>query len=195
VIRYSWCCSGRATNVTFIRNQPHFFDHKQKLCDVTKELSDQREELSLHMDRKEVYTACVKLVDERIAELESTLQELAQSIEGESKSSAGDKHETTRAVLHLEQEKTSLQLEELLHQRSALQQNEHADHDTLHNGSLILTDKGYIYLSVGLGKVKVRDTEVMVISPASPLGQLLNKKKKGDRITIHDNTFTILEIE
>ncbi|MEP7265601.1 MAG: 3-oxoacyl-ACP synthase [Bacteroidota bacterium] len=147
------------------------------------------------IDRKKVYEKCMQYLNEHIHDLNDRLTEIRQSMEGESKSSAGDKHETSRAMLHLEQEKLGSQLQEALLQQNALQQYEHVtDTGTVKNGSLMHTDKGYIYLTVPLGKLHVGETDVMVISQRSPLGMQLLGKKVGDLIKQQAINFKILEI-
>lgn len=134
-------------------------------------------------------------INDHIDELNGMLQEMRLSLEGESKSSAGDKHETSRAMLHLEQEKLSSQLQEALLQQNALHQYEEiSDFSEVHPGVLVNTDKGYIYLAVGLGKIKVDDTEVMVISQRSPLGMQMMGKKAGEEVKLNTAVFKILEI-
>ncbi len=147
------------------------------------------------ISRQKVYDHCMQLIEANILELKERLQELKQSLEGESKSSAGDKHETSRAMLHLEQEKLGNQLNETEHQQAALEPCiHHVTSEKINKGSLIRTNNGYIYLAVALGKIRVADTELMVISPASPLGMLLTGKKMNEEVTIHDKTFLIIEI-
>ena len=137
----------------------------------------------------------MQVIDANILELKERLLELKQSLEGESKSSAGDKHETSRAMLHLEQEKLGNQLNEIEHQHAALQPcSHHITAEKISKGSLIRTNNGYIYLAVALGKIKVDDTDIMVISPAAPLGILLIGKKMNEEVTIHDKTFLIKEV-
>jgi predicted aspartyl protease len=40
-------------------------------------------------------------------------------------------------------------------------------------GSLVKTDKGFLFVSVALGKIIIDDSAVIVLSPQSPLGQKL----------------------
>jgi hypothetical protein len=148
------------------------------------------------IDREKVYEHCIQLIRANIDELKDRLLELKQSLEGESKSSAGDKHETSRAMLHLEQEKLGNQLNEKEHQQAALEPCMHyITSKKINKGSLIHTNNGYIYLAVALGKIRVAETDVMVISPVSPLGMLLAGKKINEEVTIHDKTFLVIEVD
>ena len=106
---------------------------------------------------------------------------MAQGAENASKSSAGDKHETGRAMVQLEQEKIGNQLLELEAMYNELQKLEHQNTSlTISKGSLIETTSGLFYLSVGLGKVIIENTTFFVLSPQSPFGKQLIGLKKGD---------------
>ena len=147
------------------------------------------------MNRKEVFEACLERLNKHVSELENRMNELKDAIENESKSSAGDKHETGRAMIHLEQENAGRELEEALLQRNFLHQSELVEiSDSVVTGSLIYTGKIYIYIAVAIGKINIGEVDVMVISPASPLGLKLLGKKKGDSVLLNNNTFLIQEI-
>ena len=86
---------------------------------------------------------------------------LGESAANDTKSSAGDKHETGRAMIHIEQETIRKQLNEALEQKSILEKTE---------GRLIKTSRGYVFLAVPIGKIVSEENTVMAISPGSPLG-------------------------
>ena len=108
---------------------------------------------------------------EKIQSIKHALNELADGAANESKSSAGDKHETGRAMVQLEQEKLGNQVYELEGQKIVLEKLDASIiHVEITKGSLVKTDKGYFYLSIPLGKILVDEIAVMVLSPQSPLG-------------------------
>ena len=55
---------------------------------------------------------CQGFVDQRSTRIQSQIKELQTALDSETKSSAGDKHETGRAMLQLEREKLGQQLAE-----------------------------------------------------------------------------------
>src|SRR5687768_5016861 len=61
-------------------------------------------------------------LQQKINSLHNDLTDLTRGIENESKSSAGDKHETARAMVQLEQEKIRKQLHDLEQQADKLNQ-------------------------------------------------------------------------
>ncbi len=74
------------------------------------------------MLKTELAAHCLRILEEKMDAIQGDLDELIHSIQGESKSSAGDKHETARAMMNLEQEKLGRQMEEVLKMQDSLQQ-------------------------------------------------------------------------
>ncbi len=123
------------------------------------------------------------------------MEELKSSAESEGKSSAGDKHETGRAMVHLEQEIIQRQLSEVMHQLTQhLYTKNIIPSEVVQNGSLVQTDKGYYYLSVGLGRIHWNDQEIIALSSSSPFGQALLGKKAQDVIVVNKNAFRIVSV-
>ncbi len=130
--------------------------------------------------KKKIYDTCIQLLQQKVKEYNASLHELTVGIENDSKSSAGDKHETARAMAQLEQEKINRQLAETNMQLELLQQiNIDTQSNKVIKGSLVKTDKGFLFLSVAVGKVVIDNIIVVVLSPQSPLGkQLLGLQTK-----------------
>ena len=61
-------------------------------------------------------------------------------------------------------------------------------------GSFIKTNIGIYFISIGLGKIKVNNTDYYAISAISPIGKLLIDKKIEDKIQLQDREFIIEEI-
>ena len=62
--------------------------------------------------KEHLTTACVSYAESRIARFNHTMKELEEALKPESRSCMGDKYETSRALLHLEFEKISGQVEQ-----------------------------------------------------------------------------------
>jgi len=63
--------------------------------------------------KNEAYNYCGQFVAERLGRIQRQIKELETALTSETKSSAGDKHETGRAMIQLEREKLGQQLSEL----------------------------------------------------------------------------------
>ena len=124
--------------------------------------------------------------------LQKVLDDLKESGSNETKSTAGDKHETALAMLQIEQANTRAQLQEVLNQQASLEKiNPDLSADIILNGSLIKTNKGYLFMSVALGKALVDDVTVIALSPQSPLGQKLMGLKTGESALMNLTEYVI----
>ncbi len=149
----------------------------------------------LSLTKQKIYNHCLQILNTKIEALNSALASATESGNNETKSSAGDKHETARAMMQLEQEKLTKQLNELLEQKSELEKiNITKSSHQISKGTLIQSDKGYLFLSIGLGKVIVDNETVFIISPQSPLGLKLIGKKENDAVEMNDVNYFIQKL-
>jgi hypothetical protein len=143
-----------------------------------------------------LYDYCVEYVSMRIAHVQTAIDAASESGNDETKSSAGDKHETGRAMMQLEQEKNSKQSFEVLELKKMLEKiNPLQDSKTVIFGSLVITDKGSFYISIGVGKIIIDNIIYYAISPLSPLGMVLIGGKQGNKINFNSQIYTIKEVE
>ena len=63
--------------------------------------------------KETLLSKCHEFIDERHQRIQRTIDEIKVSLQSETKSSAGDKHETGRAMLQLEREKAGQQLKKI----------------------------------------------------------------------------------
>ena len=119
-----------------------------------------------------------KKIEQAIIEV----KQLNDSLFLESKSSAGDKHETARAMIQIEIERASkilIDLENLVQINLKIPQY---SEDKIGLGSLFKTNLGWFYLAIPLGKIKVEFAEVFCLSPNAPISKLFLQKKANDEI-------------
>lgn len=145
--------------------------------------------------KKVIYEHCNALIMNRIQTLESVLQSLAESRNNESKSSVGDKYETGRAMIQLEEEQNKTQLQEALAAKSILAS---IKLDMINNkvevGSFVITDSGKYFIAIGIGKIIIENEVIFAISIDSPIGQVLKNKKAEEVINFNRNEMKILKI-
>lgn len=147
------------------------------------------------MLKQNVLIQALEKINSKIKELEIIADEVKLSLLSDTKSSAGDKHETARAMVQLEQEKLNKQLGESIQMKSTLNQiNPTILHKQVGVGSLIYTTLGWYFLSVGLGQISVEETTVFALSPQAPLGKQLMGKRVGEELVFNGNKFEILEV-
>lgn len=135
------------------------------------------------MDKKKVHVVLTLEINHRIKSLNDLLQDAMDTTSGETKSSAGDKHETSRAMAQIEQDKIGRQLFEMQKIKELLARiNPDNSSPTINLGSLIETTNGWFFISVGIGAIMVEKETVFCMTLAAPLGKLLYGKKVGDTI-------------
>lgn len=139
--------------------------------------------------------AAESLVAERLIALESDLLHLRQAREGETKSSAGDKYETGRAMMQQEMDKLESQKSEALAQLQAIRTLKGQSGPVVVPGSLVETSGGLFWLSVPLGKLEIPEGVCWCVTPQSPLGLALKGKQSGDRLLWQGKNWDILSIE
>ncbi|MGG9971051.1 hypothetical protein ACQ33O_04575 [Ferruginibacter sp. SUN002] len=146
--------------------------------------------------KQKIHHHYLQLINEKIDQLQQVLADLKESGANETKSTAGDKHETALAMLQIEQANKRAQLQEIVAQKSALEKiNPALSASMIVNGSLIKTNKGYFFMSVALGKATIAGINVIALSPQSPLGMKLIGLKKGDTVTLNGNIYIIEGID
>lgn len=146
--------------------------------------------------KQKIYNHYLGVINDKVAMLQSTLADLKESGSNETKSTAGDKHETALAMLQIEQANIRGQLQEALIKKSALEKiNPGVSAQIIINGSLIKTNRGYLWMSIALGKAEIEDIPVIALSPQSPLGQKLMGLKTGEVAAINKIEYIIEAIE
>jgi hypothetical protein len=135
---------------------------------------------------------CLKNIAEKLQWAQQRIAESQQSANEETKSSAGDKYETGRAMMQIEIEKYMRQMAEYQKQMQALQAIQlQAEYTIALAGSLVQTSRGNYFLSVGLGKISVEGQDFWAISPTSPIGELMYKKTVGHQFSFNGTKFAI----
>lgn len=145
--------------------------------------------------KQQLINHCQKLLNQKNTDLKLALQDVTEAGNNETKSTAGDKHETARAMMQLEQEKLSKQVQEAENQLAEFERvvgsNESASVIT---GSLIETNKGFFFIASSIGKVILDNKTVFVISQKSPLGLVLIGKKQKDTVLFNGVSYSIERI-
>ena len=150
--------------------------------------------MELHVLKMEVHEVCMTLIQSRIDGLNNELRGFQAAANEESKSSAGDKYETGRAMMHLEKEKVSSQLNQVLKQQKVLRElHPERKSDNVELGSLLSTDQGMFYISISLGLIQTPQA-VFCISPVAPLGAAFLGKKAGNLVSFNGKSYKIEEV-
>ncbi len=135
------------------------------------------------------------VLDKRIETANRDIQLAIESRDNETKSTAGDKYETGRAMVQFELEKSNVQLIKAFQLKKELTQIDLLrKSDKVTFGSVVKTNTGIYFISIGLGKISIEEETFFAVSLASPLGKILNNKKKGEEFIFQENKNRIVEI-
>ena len=145
--------------------------------------------------KQKIYQYYLQLVQDRIDVFRDMITALTEDSKNDAKGSAGDKHETALSMMHIEQEKLNSKLKEVLHQKSVLDKIDPTKiAETIILGSLVKANGIYLYLSLALPKINIDGTNVIALSPQSPLGNKLMGNVVGFTFEINTTTYLIEEI-
>ena len=145
--------------------------------------------------KKDLYQFCSEYADNRIGRIQKQIQGIQESLKSETKSSAGDKHETGRAMLQLEREKLGQQLLEAEKTRQRLN-NVHVNQNfkSIGLGSLVHTSMNSYFIAISAGEYKAGNNRVYCISAGTPIGKLLIGRCKGNQFSFKNVTIVIEEV-
>lgn len=146
------------------------------------------------MDKKRIIDVCTHQLLGQLEVVRSQQSDLKNSLESESKSTAGDKHDTGRAMIHLEMEKLGKQEQNLQKLLTLCRKIPNKKQDKIGLGSLVTTDKKIFFMGIPLGKIMVQNKELYCLSLASPLGKEFFGKKKNNRVEFQNNIYQIQEV-
>ena len=136
--------------------------------------------------KQELFAKCQDFVNLRLQTVQETISSNQNALQSETKSSAGDKHETGRAMLQLEMEKAGQQLQDILLMKETLARiNPKQTKSIASLGSIVYTSQATYFLSISAGQLVVENKDYFAISISSPIGKLLLGKKKGDIFTFN----------
>ena len=134
-------------------------------------------------------------VRRRLDEMEAQLDALDGAQAGETKSSAGDKFETSREMMQQERDRLEAQAAVMRGHHVALEVAARREGGSVVGlGSEVAMETGERYLvATGLGKVRLAGGGVAwVISPESPLGAALVGKGVGEAVVVRGREMVII---
>lgn len=146
--------------------------------------------------KQKTHSYYLQLVQDRIDVFRDMIEALTEDSKNDAKGSAGDKHETTLSMMHIEQEKLNAKLREVLQQKAILDKiDSNTIAETIIVGSLVKANGIYLYLSVALPKISVEGINVIALSPQSPLGNKLMGNEVGFTFEINGTKYVIETIQ
>lgn len=147
------------------------------------------------LSKEKIHAHFLAIANNSIARIEAALADLKESGTNETKSTAGDKHETALAMLQIEQANFRIQLKDAQEKSAMLQKlNPSIVTKEIRIGSLVVTNKNIVYISTALGKQLIDEHEIVAISPQSPLAIKLLGLQYGEIVSVNGSEFVIQNI-
>lgn len=134
-------------------------------------------------------------VRDALNRLQADIMALQESRQADTKSSAGDKHETARAMVDQELQQLNQQREKAQRNQSELRQLTDAPCEAAARGAAVETDRSIYFISISFGKLPVNGGKpVYALSPVSPAAQAMLGKRAGEAFEINGMRHTILKV-
>lgn len=142
-----------------------------------------------------IYQLCLAFIEQRIETAETALTQAQEASNDDTKSSAGDKFETTREMMQQDITRNKGLLADARQNLQLLNSIEDAPlSESIRNGSLVYTSAGLFYISIPAGQLNYNDQQVFAISASSPIGKLFLGKKAGDLVSFNKNNYLIEKV-
>jgi transcription elongation GreA/GreB family factor len=135
------------------------------------------------------------ILDQKLQEAQASIATMQASLGNETKSTAGDKYETGRAMVQIELQKLADQRDKIDVQLQTLAKVDlQKASPKVEFGSLVETDKERYFVAIGLGKIEVDGGICYVISLDSPIGKTLQGKKAGDSLNFQGREIVVRSV-
>jgi Transcription elongation factor, GreA/GreB, C-term len=145
--------------------------------------------------KKELKEKCISFITERMDNLRVAMEQAQTSANEETKSSAGDKYETSRAMGHLAKDMYARQLAETGKELASLLSIDcSVKKSSVQPGCIVRSGDMSYFILAGIGKITYDGEIIYVISPNAPVAKLLIGKKTGETVTINKRELQIIEI-
>ena len=133
-----------------------------------------------------------ELLQDRIDVFQDMIPGLTEDAQNDAKGSAGDKHETALSMMHIEQEKLTHKLKEILEQKAILDKIDGSQtHQKVALGSLVQANGMLLFISTALPKLIIDDKTIFALSPQSPLGSKLMGNEANYSFDMNGKPYTI----
>ncbi|GAA3776452.1 hypothetical protein GCM10022271_05760 [Corallibacter vietnamensis] len=145
--------------------------------------------------KQTLHIKSLEVVESQIATILNVIKGIQEALLSETKSSAGDKHETGRAMLQLEREKAGNQLANTENLKHVLYKIDASSHSKIIGlGSVVFTSQNHYFIAISIGKLTTETNNFYAISPTTPIGKLLMGKTEGDIIVFNNQKIEIDQV-
>lgn len=141
-----------------------------------------------------LFNSCVQYAERRIATAREAFNTAQQASNEESKSTAGDKHDTSRAMMQIEAEQAAKQLTEAEKLKDELGRLDLSEKSDVMLGSVVKTSSGNYFVAISAGKIEAGTEIYFAVSISSPIAQAMKGLKKNDKYVFNGKSVSITEV-
>ena len=145
--------------------------------------------------KDQLYQACLTFIQQRIATANEGMKQAQEASNDDTKSSAGDKFETSREMAQQDINRNKLLLADAQQQNAVLLALKDVGKETsIRSGSVVITDQSSFYISISAGQLALDGEVYFAISAVSPIGKLLLGKSVGEKFEFNGKRYEVQEI-
>lgn len=145
--------------------------------------------------KQDLFNHCLGYAEARITSAEEAITAAKEASQDDTKSSAGDKYETTREMMQQEISRNEAALYEAMKLKHALLQiSVEKTGNVIEPGSVVFTNNGNFFIAVSAGQFTIQQKSYFAISPASPIGKQIMGLKTSAAFTFNGKQFEVLEV-
>lgn len=145
-------------------------------------------------NKEEVVGYCLEKCRNRVQEIQSAMDSAQDAILNDTKSSMGDKYETSREMAQQEISRLQNQLKQAEIDLDKINNLDLNSSELVRMGSIVQTDQFDYFIAISIGAVKIKEKTIMIISKESPIGNLLFGKKEKETVQFNNKTIIIQKI-
>lgn len=144
------------------------------------------------ISKEKVRASFIEHLQNKIHAIKIELDAIQESANADTKSSMGDKYETSREMMMQERNRLEFQVQVINEQLVALNAiDPDVAFDKITQGSLVQTDGIIFFISAGIGKLDIERNAVFALSLDAPLAKEMMGRKVGDEFSFNGKSFNI----
>ncbi|WP_312313634.1 hypothetical protein [Empedobacter brevis] len=144
--------------------------------------------------KTELYQFIENQIEDKINYLNHLIEDLRAS-NSDTKSSMGDKYETSREMMQQEITRIQNQLNEVLVQQEFFSKIKIIENKTIGLGSYIETSMGNFCVACSFGEIMFENKKIFILSSQTPLAKKIMGKTESDSFEMNKKTFQIFKVE
>ncbi|OWP63402.1 3-oxoacyl-ACP synthase [Hymenobacter amundsenii] len=149
----------------------------------------------MNLLKPRLHALCLAYVQERLDAIQAAINAAQESANSETKSSAGDKYETGRAMAQNERDRNLVQLQQARQLLTEIQRiNPELACDAVRPGALVDTSLGHFFISISAGKLPFDGTDYFAVSAAAPVAAALAGKRVGEVVMFNGKAVHVIAV-